>query len=119
MRLLQQKAGLGLEAQMQVARQFSFACATGFHCRWNVVLVGAIVLAALLICPQSASACPNFKDSLAGQGGDLQFGFALSIVLMLSTPIAILAFWTFWLVRFLHAEVIPLPDRASIGRPTC
>ncbi len=70
--------------------------------RWAVF--AAIVLGVLVLSTQTASACPNCKDSLAGQGGDLQMGFALSIVLMLSTPFAILAFWTLWLMRFLHGD---------------
>jgi hypothetical protein len=48
--------------------------------------------------------CPECKKNLAFQAGDLEFGFAASILLMLGAPLGILIGWTTWIRR--HFRVV-------------
>jgi hypothetical protein len=89
--------------------------------RWAGVAAGMI---AFSVCTQSLSACPNCRENLDQQAGDLPMGFALSIGLMLLAPMAILASWVVglsWVLRRgrEHDGLMPMADRATIGRSLC
>ena len=92
--------------------------------RWLTFAV--IALGLLVISTQTAFACPNCRENLSQQGGNLPLGFALSIVLMLSTPFTILAIWMLWLARYLRSDArlnsapaTPAALPAAIGKLTC
>ncbi len=79
------------------------------HCRLlsNVALVVALVL--VLVCAQTASACPSCKAALANQDGkgDLVTGMMYSILFMLSMPFAIFGSFSgyfYYLVRCARRE---------------
>ncbi len=65
----------------------------------------AIGLAVLMYCLMDAAvveACPNCKDTLAHKGGWMQYGYALSILLMIAAPFAILTGWILAIRRMLR-----------------
>lgn len=62
------------------------------------VLVGCSLMTA-----DVAWACPNCKDTLAEHGGRLQYGYALSIALMIAAPFSILGGWAVAIYRLLKS----------------
>lgn len=77
----------------------------GRFCR----IVALIVLAALLVLPDLAAACPTCKDNLApdGQLTGMARGYAYSIIFMLSMPPLIfgsLSAYFYWEVRKARAK---------------
>jgi hypothetical protein len=48
--------------------------------------------------------CPDCKDNLLNQPGALEWGFGLSILLLLGTALSLAAGWGIWLARFLRAS---------------
>lgn len=74
------------------------------------------MLLALLVFPAIAWACPMCKDALASPGEGAKFSaaaraYALSIVVFLIPPLALLSGLSFWIVRSIRNARVPV--RAS------
>lgn len=52
-----------------------------------------------------AIACPNCKDTLAEQGGRLQYAYAFSIALMIGAPFGILSAWGVAVYRMFRSNM--------------
>lgn len=77
-------------------------------CRWPVI--ASIAFIGVLLFSEVAVACPNCKDTLA-EHGSLQYGYALSIVLMIGAPFGILGGWALAIYRMLQ----PKAGRSPLG----
>ena len=64
-----------------------------------------LALGLSLLCPTRLLACPSCKDHLAANG--LDFGYAVSILIMILIPMAIVATWV---VLILRLRSIPQPN---------
>jgi len=69
-------------------------------CRWLVI--AGIAIVGTMLFSDAAVACPNCKDTLAEHGGGLQYGYALSIALMIGAPFGILGGWGLAIYRMLR-----------------
>jgi hypothetical protein len=73
-------------------------------------LVRVLVLALVVACAGTASACPNCKEALAEQKGDaarLKDGYYYSIIFMVSMPFLLLGTGTFFVVRAVKRGALP------------
>jgi len=61
-----------------------------------------------LVCQTPAFACPSCKEHLAANG--LDAGYAVSILIMILVPLAIVATWT---VLILRLRSLPQPESGS------
>ncbi|MBL8888996.1 MAG: hypothetical protein JNL67_03390 [Planctomycetaceae bacterium] len=59
----------------------------------------------LLLIADVAMACPNCKDTLAEQGGRLQYAYAFSIALMIGAPFGILGAWGLAIYRMVRSNL--------------
>jgi len=87
----------------------AFVCVVTFFC-----------VNGLGLFPSVAEACPNCKDTLAEHGGRLQYGYALSIALMIAMPFGILAAWATAIYRMLKisGDTQDLPGARKISGNT-
>jgi hypothetical protein len=67
------------------------------------MVAGMVVAGLVLGTCDAAWACPNCKDTLAEHGGRLQYGYALSIGLMIAAPFGILGGWALAIYRMLKS----------------
>jgi hypothetical protein len=88
------KRGLG-----SVYGQF---CSVGIVRMIRLLLMTMLVLGIVGLGSDVAIACPNCKDTLAEHGGRLQYGYALSIALMIGAPFGILGGWGLAIYRMVR-----------------
>jgi hypothetical protein len=63
-----------------------------------------IGLAILTSGTETAFACPTCKAALSADSSNLQQGFAISILFMMTMPFLIIAGWSVFIVRSLNAR---------------
>ncbi len=74
--------------------------------------IGLAVLGFFFLDAAVVEACPNCKDTLAHNGGRMQYGYALSILLMIAAPFAILTGWFIAIRRMLRLPHTTLSNHA-------
>ncbi len=71
----------------------------------RLLLISTMAILATLLLSEQAIACPNCKDTLAEHGGRLQYGYALSIALMIGAPFGILGGWGLAIYRMFRPRM--------------
>ena len=94
-------SGQGIEGLKPMSRRFRSTR------RW--MTVGTAILVVFAASVPRLMACPDCKENLDQQAGNLPFGFALSIGLMLATPIGILVGWVLTLAWYLRRQAPQVP----------
>jgi hypothetical protein len=69
-----------------------------------MLLISTVAILVTLVWSEQAFACPNCKDTLAEHGGRLQYGYALSIALMIGAPFGILGGWGLAIYRMFRTR---------------
>ena len=72
-----------------------------------------ILVAVVLLClSETASACPTCKQAIASDSSNVDQGFAMSIMFMITMPFLIACGWTYFIVKSVMQR-----NRAALATP--
>jgi len=73
-----------------------------------------VAIAYVVVNCSTAVACPTCKESMANDSSGIEIGYAISIGLMMLTPMAILAVWALFIFKMVRQSRPSLPNRSRI-----